>query len=370
MHDLVIFPKVSSVSMNADHLDEEQCWQAVLAKDKGFDGRFLFGVLTTGVFCRPSCPARRPLRRNVRFYATPAEAEQDGLRPCLRCRPLAGADPQGARMAELCAYLREQCDSGEDLSLEMLGRRVGLSPSHLQRTFKATIGVTPRQYLEACRLELLKRGLRTAESVTQAIYDAGFGSSSRVYERVDSRLGMTPSEYRAGGRDVAISFAYSETPLGPMMVGATDRGLCFVQFGSSREALHAALRKEYPKASLQAVEEPYSGTLQAWMEALRRHLAGSLPRLDLPLAVRASAFQQEVWRYLQSIPYGEVRSYSQVAQALGRPRATRAVAQACASNRTALVIPCHRVIRADGDLGGYRWGVERKQQLLELEKAG
>lgn len=352
-------------------LDERQCWEAVLAKDKSADGRFYFGVLTTGVFCRPSCPARQPLRKNVRFYATPAAAEGDGLRPCRRCHPLEPVvDAQAARMTELCHYLREQCDSGEDLSLEALGRRVGLSPAHLQRTFKAAIGVTPRRYVEACRLELLKRGLRTAESVTQAIYDAGFGSSSRVYERVDSRLGMTPSDYRAGGKGVAISHACTETPLGLMAVGATDRGLCFVQFGASREALLSALRQEYPQAALQPVEEPYSGPLQAWIEALRGHLAGTLPRLDLPLAVRASAFQQEVWRYLQSIPYGEVRSYSEVATALGRPRATRAVARACASNRTALVIPCHRVIRADGELGGYRWGLERKRQLLALEKAG
>jgi AraC family transcriptional regulator of adaptative response/methylated-DNA-[protein]-cysteine methyltransferase len=355
----------------ADRTDagDEARWQAVLDRDPAFDGRFLFGVLTTGVYCRPSCAARRPLRRNVRFYESAEEAEKDGLRACLRCRPLAPSrDEQAARMAELCDYLRKHCDSGDDLGLAALAERASLSPSHLQRTFKAVVGVTPRQYVEACRLEALKRGLRTAESVTQAIYDAGFGSSSRVYERVDSRLGMTPREYRAGGLDVAISHAVVETPVGLMMVGATDRGLCFVQFGESRGALLAALRAEYPSARLEAVAEPYDGPLEQWLEALRSHLAGRQPHLDLPLAVRASAFQQEVWAYLQKIPYGEVRSYSEVARALGQPRATRAVARACASNRVALVIPCHRVIRANGDLGGYRWGLERKRRLLDREK--
>jgi AraC family transcriptional regulator of adaptative response/methylated-DNA-[protein]-cysteine methyltransferase len=351
-------------------LDEAKCWEAVVARDRSRDGQFYFGVVTTGVFCRPSCAARQPLRKNVRFYPTPAEAERDGLRPCLRCRPLAAAEASpAARMAELCDFIRRHCESGEPLTLEALGREAGMSPSHLQRTFRAVVGVTPRQFVEACRLDALKRQLRQGESVTQAIYDAGFGSASRVYERVDSRLGMTPSEYRALGRDVAISYASVAGPIGLLMVGATDRGLCFVQFGDSREELLERLRKEYPKAQLQPLAEPYSRPFAEWMEALGRHLDGKQPHLDLPLAVRASAFQHEVWRYLQSIPYGEVRSYAEVAEAIGRPKAARAVARACASNHTALVIPCHRVLRANGDLGGYRWGVERKRQLLDQERA-
>lgn len=352
-------------------LDERQCWEAVLGKDKTQDGRFYFGVMTTGIFCRPSCPARQPLRKNVRFYETPAEAEHDGLRPCRRCRPLEAADDsQKRRIEELCDHIRKNCDSVEPLTLEALARHAGMSPSHLQRTFRAAVGVTPRQYVEACRLETLKRGLRTGGSVTRAIYDAGFGSSSRVYERAGTRLGMTPSEYRAGGRGLAISYAAIASPLGLLMVGATDRGLCFVQFGDSHEDLLDRLRKEYPKAALEPVEEPYSQPFAEWIEALNAHLRGEAPMLDLPVAVRASAFQQKVWSYLQSIPAGEVRSYGEVAAAIGRPTAARAVARACASNRTALVIPCHRVIRGGGELGGYRWGMERKRRLLERERSG
>jgi AraC family transcriptional regulator of adaptative response/methylated-DNA-[protein]-cysteine methyltransferase len=354
-------------------LDEDQCWDAVLRHDRSQDGRFFTGVLTTGIYCRPSCPARRPLRRNVRFYETSAAAEAAGLRPCLRCRPLETAEgverASRERFEQLCGQIRRRSESGEPWTLEALARDAGVSPSHLQRTFRAAVGVTPRQYGEACRLEALKRQLRAGEPVTRAIYDAGFGSSSRVYERVDSRLGMTPTEYRAGGLGLAISYAAIDSPLGLLMVGATDRGLCFVQFGDSPEALAGELRREYPKAELEAVEEPYSDSFAEWIEALRRHLAGDLSRLDLPLAVRASAFQLKVWAYLQSIPYGQVRSYGEVAAALGRPTAARAVARACASNRTALAIPCHRVIRGTGELGGYRWGLERKRRLLDRERA-
>lgn len=359
-----------TVRRGDEMLDERQCWEAVLEKDKSQDGRFFFGVVTTGVFCRPSCAARQPLRKNVRFYSTAAEAERDGLRPCRRCRPLEAGDPQQRRIEELCDHIRKNCDSGDPLTLEALALHAGMSPSHLQRTFRAAVGVTPRQFVEACRLETLKRGLRAGDSVTRAIYDAGFGSSSRVYERADTRLGMTPAEYRAGGKDLAISYAAIEGPLGLLMVGATDRGLCFVQFGESREELLDRLRQEYPKAALEPVEEPYSRPFAEWIEALNAHLRGEAPALDLPVAVRASAFQQKVWSYLQSIPAGEVRSYGEVAAAIGRPTAARAVARACASNRTALVIPCHRVIRGTGDLGGYRWGLERKRRLLERERGG
>lgn len=348
-------------------LDEQACWEAVLHKDRSQDGRFYFGVVTTGVYCRPSCAARQPLRKNVRFFATPAEAERAGLRACRRCRPLE-SDAQSRKMTELCDYIRRNCESGEPLTLEALARQAGLSPSHLQRTFRAVVGVTPRQFVESCRFAALKRELRTETSVTDAIYEAGFGSSSRVYERADTLLGMTPKEYGAGGKDLAISCVSFESPVGRLMLAATDRGLCFVQFGESHEELLARLRKEYPAAAIETVEEPFPAPLAEWMEALRRHLAGEQPDLHLPVAVRASAFQQKVWSYLQSIPYGEVRSYSQVAAALGRPTATRAVAQACASNRTALVVPCHRVIRADGDLGGYRWGMERKRMILAGER--
>jgi AraC family transcriptional regulator of adaptative response/methylated-DNA-[protein]-cysteine methyltransferase len=350
-------------------LDEEGCWEAVLKKDKGKDGEFFFGVLTTGVFCRPSCPARQPLRKNVRFYRTAAEALANHLRPCLRCRPLEiGSDNRTeTRIHALCDFIRN--NSFEPLSLERLSQKAGLSPFHLQRTFKAVVGVTPRQYLEACRLEVLKKQFRSGNSLTEAIYDAGFGSNSRVYERVSTRLGMTPTEYRVGGEQVSISYVTVQTPVGLMMIGATDRGLCFVQFGDSRIELLEMLRAEYPAASLAKMKEPYPEQFGLWVQALIRHLGGDRQRLRLPIDVRGTAFQFRVWTYLQSIPYGEVQSYSEVARGIRNPTARQAVAQACAANKVAIAVPCHRVIRGNGEMGGYRWGVARKRTLIDLERS-
>ncbi len=352
-------------------LDNEKCWNAVVAKDKAQDGCFVFGVKTTGVYCRPSCPARTPLRKNVRFYDTRAEAEMDGLRACLRCRPAAvtAAESNKIRIRRLCEYIRVNCQSGDSLNLEDLGREVNLSPFYLQRTFKAAVGMTPKEYVEACRMEALKQQLRARDSVTTAIYEAGFNSASRVYERVDTRLGMTPSQYRAGGKDVTISYVSIETPLGRMMAGATDRGLCFLNFGESAGELLDMLRNEYPAAALEPMNAPYPEQFDLWMKSLSRYLRREQIRLDIPIDVRATAFQLKVWRYLQSIPSGELQSYSEVAEAIGNPRATRAVAHACAANPIAIVIPCHRVIRGNGELGGYRWGIERKRVLIDSERA-
>ena len=271
-------------------------------------------------------------------------------------------------MRALCEYIRRHSDSGEPLTLDVLGRRAGLSPSRLRRIFREIVGVTPRQFVEACRFEVLKSELRDGEPVTRAIYDAGFGSSSRVYEQAGDRLGMTPGQYRDQGRGVAISYAFADTPMGRMLVAATDRGLCFVQFGDSRDELLDNLRWEYPAAEIAEMGEGSAEQFDLWLAALRLHLEGSEPHLELPLDIRASAFQTRVWNYLRTIPYGETRSYKEVAAAIGKPSATRAVASACAANRTALVIPCHRVIRSDGGAGGYRWGLERKKQLLDRER--
>ncbi|MEO8027511.1 MAG: methylated-DNA--[protein]-cysteine S-methyltransferase, partial [Bryobacteraceae bacterium] len=305
-------------------------------RDKSQDGRFFFGVMTTGVYCRPSCPARQPLRKNVRFFRTPAEAERDGLRACLRCRPLAaiGADVNTKAVGELCRYIEAHCD--HSLSLEDLGERAGISPFHLQRSFKAIVGLSPKRYQEACRLKKLKGELRSGEQVTGAIFGAGYGSVSRVYEKADTQLGMTPSQYRQRGKGVRISFASFESPLGSMTIGATDRGLCFVQFGESPQDLETALRREYPAAKVEPMLAPYSAEFELWMAALSAHLEGQYPDLDLPLDVRATAFQMKVWRYLQTIPYGEVQSYGEVAAGIGQPTASRAVARACASNQVAL----------------------------------
>ncbi len=352
-------------------LDETRFWQAVQDRDRSFDGQFVFGVLTTGVYCRPSCACRLPLRVNVRFFLEPADAERAGLRPCLRCRPLAtrGVDPDTERIRASCEYIRANFDS-EELPLALLAAQAGLSTFHYQRCFKAVMGVTPRQFVEACRLDSLKGNLREKRhSVTAAIYESGFGSGSRVYERVDTRLGMTPATYRAGGKGAAISYASTDSPLGRMMIGATDRGLCFVQFAASDEQLLQMLRNEYPAASIAEMPQPYPEAFREWMQALRDHLNGQSPRVDLPLDLQATAFQMKVWTYLQSIPRGSVESYSEVAKGIGQASAVRAVARACASNRVALVIPCHRVIRGTGELGGYRWGLERKRALIDRERA-
>ena len=350
-------------------IDEDFAWNAIVNRDAGQDGKFLYGVVTTGVFCRPSCPARRPLRSNVRFYRNAAEAARAGLRACLRCRPLAlaNSDANAARVRSAAEFIQENC--GQDLSLAAFARRAGLSPFHFQRSFKAVLGLTPRQYLEACRLRTLRKELRAGEGILQSIFASGFGSASRVYERVDTRLGMTPAEYRGGGQGVAISHVTIATGFGLLLIGATDRGICFVQFGESQQALTAALRTEYPNASIAALEKPWPHHLAAWAKAIDEHLRGNQPHIDLPLDIRATAFQMKVWRYLQSIPYGEVRSYGEVAQAIGQPSAARAVAGACARNRVALLVPCHRVIRGTGELGGYRWGLERKRLLIDLERS-
>ena len=350
-------------------MNDENFWQAVLARDASSDGKFFYGVLTTGVYCRPSCASRLPLKDNVRFYAHAADAERAGLRPCKRCHPLAQtADaPLVQKMRALCRYIETHSD--EPLSLEQLGAQAHLSPFHLQRSFKAVLGVSPKQYADACRLYALKRGLRSEPSVTRAIHDAGYGSASRVYGRIATRLGMTPKQYRAGGAGIALSYASAKTPLGLLLIGATDRGLCFVQFGDSESELIGRLRLEFPGATLSAMAPQARGAFAQWMRALTAHLSGAPLALDLPTDLRGTAFQLKVWEYLLKIPSGELRSYSEVAQAIGHPKAVRAVASACAANRVALVVPCHRVIRGDGGLGGYRWGLERKRTLIDQERA-
>lgn len=276
------------------------------------------------------------------------------------------ATQDAERVRRACAFIRANAD--RPLPLRRVASAVGLSQFHFQRVFKAQLGLTPRQYAEACRLERLKGGLRSRPSVTDAIYEAGFGSGSRVYERADAQLGMTPREYRDGGRGVAISWASATTALGQLLIGATDRGLCFVQFGESDRQLLELLRREYPAASISPMGEAHRATFAEWLRALEACVRGQAPSEALPLDVRATAFQARVWRYLQGIPSGEVRTYAQVAEGIGQPGAARAVARACAANRVALAVPCHRVIRGTGEAGGYRWGAARKQALLDAER--
>jgi AraC family transcriptional regulator, regulatory protein of adaptative response / methylated-DNA-[protein]-cysteine methyltransferase len=349
-------------------LDDDKRWNAVLARDASRDGEFVYAVKTTGVFCRPTCPSRRPLRKNVEFFATTAAAEKAGYRACLRCRPTATASNV---MSQVVHELARRIDANPEqpFGLEQLAKRAGYSPFHLQRNFKAIIGSTPKEYQTAARVRTLKKELRSAAPVADAIYQAGFGSGSRVYEKADTQLGMTPSEYRSGGKGLTISYASAETPLGPLMIGATDRGICFLQFGDSDRELVDELGRQFPAATKQPMPPTHKAQFDSWMASLNRHLRGREPQLDLPLDVRGTAFQLIVWRYLQKLPYGEVRSYGEVAAAIGRPNAVRAVARACASNSVALLIPCHRVVRGTGELGGYRWGLQRKRVLLDTERA-
>lgn len=358
--------------------EAEALWGAVQRRDPAFDGRFVFAVATTGVYCRPSCRSRRARRENVRFFAGPGPAEVAGFRACKRCRPGARPDeePPGdgasARVAAWCAWIRERVASGEPVTLAALGRRAGRSAGNVQRTFRAVTGMSPRRFAEGLRLERFKGALRTSGSVTEAIYAAGFGSSSRAYEGGEARLGMTPRSYRRGGDGAEVSFTVLALPelegVGLLLVGATDRGLCSVALGASEEELASRLRRELPRAALREVRPPYAKPLAGWISALRDHLRGRPLARGLPLDVRTTALRLAVWDYLRSIPRGEVRTYAEVAAAVGRPRAVRAVASACAANPVALLVPCHRVLRADGGLGGYRWGLAHKRRLLALER--
>lgn len=338
-------------------------WNAVLARDADYDGEFVFAVSSTGVYCRPSCPARRPRRENVQFFVRPEQAEQAGYRACLRCRPKSvNGNTESDGMKAICRFIEQHLD--EPLTLDRLGREFRQSPFHLQRRFKAVLGITPREYADSCRLRTLKRNLQAGDSVTRAMYDAGYGSSSRLYERTASQLGMTPDKYRRGAIAAAIRYTCADSPLGRMLVAATERGICSIQFAGSDGELLEGLKREFPFAA----RKPDEGGLQSWTSALLDHMCGKNLDASLPLDIRATAFQRRVWTYLQSIPFGATRSYSQVAQAIGRPSACRAVARACASNPVAVAIPCHRVVREDGSMGGYRWGIARMKALLAIER--
>ena len=331
-------------------------WQQVMARDARQDGHFVFAVRTTGIYCRPSCPSRRPRRDSVEFFTNPNEAERAGYRACLRCKPT-----QVSSQAQYVAQARQLLDHAESvMTLNDLSKRIGLSPFHLQRLFKRATGLSPREYQFARRMQHVKAGLRKGDDVTTALYDAGFGSPSRLYERAPQQLGMTPGEYRRGGEGATITFAIAPTPLGRLLVAATERGLCAVRFGESATELERELRHEFHAASLHRDD----AALQKYVEPLLASIRGENTTIDLPLDVRATAFQMKVWEQLRRIPRGETRSYRDIANEIGQPAAVRAVARACATNPVALAVPCHRVVRSDGDISGYRWGVDRKKKLL------
>lgn len=354
-------------------MQEEQYWEAVQTRDTSADGTFVYAVRSTGIYCNPSCPSRRPKRQQVVFFAQPQAAEEAGFRACRRCYPdeISLQETQVAVVQQACSYIETHLH--EALTLEALGEQVHMSAFHLQRVFKRVMGITPRQYVEACRLGQLKEQLREGDAVTKALYDVGYSSSSRLYERTQAQLGMTPMAYRRGGKDMSITYTIVNCPLGRLLVGATEKGICAVSLGNADTELETALAREYPAAERRrenSVDGEMSGDsdLAAWVNMLLEHLNGQQPHLRLPVDVQATAFQWRVWSELQNIPYGSTRSYSEVARAVGSPKAARAVAQACATNPVAIVIPCHRVVREDGDLGGYRWGLNRKERLLEQEQ--
>ena len=343
---------------------DDQRYAAVARRDRAWDGRFVYGVRTTGVYCRPSCAARLALRRNVTFHLTCEAAERAGFRACKRCRP--DEPGQGERYA---AMVRQACrliDEAEEVpSLGEVARQVGVSPFHFHRVFKQVVGVTPKGYADARRAARLQEGLGSSASVTQAFYEAGFNAPSRFYESAAGRLGMTPGAYRKGGVDVSIRFAVGQCSLGAILVAATDKGVCAIAFGDDPDALVRDLQDRFPRAELVGGNPAF--------EALVAQVVGLVEApgqvLDLPLDIRGTAFQQRVWQALRAIPAGTTASYAAVAASVGAPGAVRAVAQACAANTLAVAIPCHRVVRSDGALSGYRWGVERKRALLEAERA-
>ncbi|NPV91695.1 MAG: bifunctional DNA-binding transcriptional regulator/O6-methylguanine-DNA methyltransferase Ada [Firmicutes bacterium] len=340
-------------------------WRAVLDRDRSQDGLFVYAVNSTRIYCRPSCAARRPRRERVSFFSSPGDAERAGFRPCLRCRPDLEEVPdhQVELVRQACRAI-ESHDGHQPLTLASLAALLHIDPYHLQKTFKKHLGVTPREYLSGLRRDRLKQLCREGWDVASALHQAGYGSSSRLYESAPTILGMTPGAYSRGGKGMSIGYTLVDSPLGRLLAAATPRGVCAVYLGESDPSLEEALAQEYPAADIRRDD----AGLQAAAEELVAHLAGRQPSLDLPLDIRATAFQLRVYQELKAIPYGGTSTYQEIAERLGDPGACRAVARACAGNPAALLIPCHRVVRKDGGLAGYRWGIERKKRLLETEK--
>ncbi|HEX6163219.1 MAG TPA: bifunctional DNA-binding transcriptional regulator/O6-methylguanine-DNA methyltransferase Ada [Vicinamibacterales bacterium] len=339
-------------------------WKALASRDAAADGTFVYGVTSTGVYCRPSCPSRRPRADRVRFFDTGTEARTAGFRACKRCRPdtVGLVQPGIDAVKRASAYLAAHAD--QTVTLDHLARVAAMSPHHLQRRFKKIVGLSPREFQSAVRAGKLRTSLRDGRDVTTAIYEAGYGSPSRVYEAAPTGKGMSLSNYRRGGAGMQITYSTVRSPIGLVLIASTENGVCSVKIGASEAALIAELNREFPAATIQVDSKARS----EWTKAIARHLRGDAPSIDLPIDVRATAFQWKVWRALQRIPYGETRAYAEVAKSIGKPKAVRAVARACATNPVALVVPCHRVVPSAGGIGGYRWGKDRKARLLIAEK--
>jgi AraC family transcriptional regulator of adaptative response/methylated-DNA-[protein]-cysteine methyltransferase len=338
-------------------------WQAVLARDRRADGAFVYAVSSTGIYCRPSCPSRKPRRERITFFPNPGEAERAGYRACRRCRPgTAVSTSLIDRALRAWSRMAEHAQDGR-VPLAKLAAAVGSSPSHLQRTFTQVLGLSPRELTDAHRLAALRRALKEKHSVTEAIYEAGFGSPSRVYERAVRTLGMTPAEYASGGKGATVRFVCADSSVGRVLVAATPKGVCAVKLGSSDDKLIALLTDEFPGATIATGD----AEMQRWVKGVVAMISGRTPSEEVPVDIRGTAFQMKVWKELQRIPRGKTRSYGEIARRIGRPTASRAVARACATNPVCILVPCHRVVSGGTGLGGYHWGVERKEALLERE---
>jgi AraC family transcriptional regulator, regulatory protein of adaptative response / methylated-DNA-[protein]-cysteine methyltransferase len=349
----------------AGAVERDPRWAAVVARSAAAEGTFFYSVRTTGVYCRPSCGSRRPRPENVRFHATREQAERAGFRPCKRCRPdrPSLSEQHAATVTEICRLIET---SSRVPALEELASRAGMSPFHFHRVFKAVTGLTPRAYAAAHRGERVRRELGKASTVSAAIYDSGYSSNSRFYGESEGMLGMTPTEFRAGGANAEIRFAVGECSLGSILVASSDRGVCAIFLGDDPEALARELQDRFPRATLIGGDAGFEDVVAKVVGLVEAPQLG----IDLPLDVQGTAFQQRVWRALREIPAGSTVSYRELARRIGAPSSVRAVAHACATNPVAIAIPCHRVVRSDGGLAGYRWGVERKQSLLQREAAG
>lgn len=347
--------------MQTSEAQHEARWQAVCQRDATADGRFVYAVISTGIYCRPACPARRPKYDNTRFFDHAAAAEQAGFRPCRRCRP-AQQQPDAVRLVTRLCRLIEAADTPPALSA--LAQEAGISPAYLQKLFKKITGLSPKAYAQAQRRQRLQQALTEGSSVTDAVYQAGFQSGSRFYEAADNLLGMAARRYRQGGRQELIRFACGRCSLGVVLVAQSSKGICAILLGDAEQPLEYDLRQRFAQADIQAADAAFTDTVQQVIQLIEQPQAG----LSLPLDIRGTVFQQQVWAALQTIPAGTTLSYSELAQLLGRPSASRAVAGACAANALAVAIPCHRIVRSDGALSGYRWGVVRKKALLDRER--
>lgn len=359
--DAMFMPKKSATYNTVD----DRRWAAMVARDHGADGSFVYSVRTTGVYCRPSCPSRRARRENVQFHATTADAVRAGFRPCKRCRPdqPSLAEQHAAAVARACRAI-ETADVPP--TLEQLAAGAGLSPFHFHRVFKSLTGVTPRGYVQAHRTRRTREQLARSKTVTEAVFESGFNSSGRFYEGADGMLGMTPSNYRAGGANTEIEFALGQCSLGAILVARSKRGVCAILMGDEPEPLLRDLQDRFPRAQLVGGKRDFERVVARVIAFVEQPQRG----LDLPLDIRGTAFQQRVWQALRKIPAGATRSYQDIARMIGAPKSVRAVAGACAANSLAVAVPCHRVVRNDGGISGYRWGVERKRALLEREARG